>query len=146
MYITSSHLDSLFDKYLSIDKQKDAYDNDFLESIKKGGDSEYEIRMDRVYKKESGLPVLPLKLYPIYIAYIHATKGHRGVSMLTRIASKNYYIRDNQLLTKHASDIKSSCLSCLTSLPPNEQYFRGIITSPKPNYMLTLDFIERGGK
>lgn len=146
MYITSSHLDSLFDKYLSIDKQKDAYDNDFLESIKKDGDSEYEIRMDRVYKKESGLPVLPLKLYPIYIAYIHATKGHRGVSMLTRIASKNYYIRDNQLLTKHASDIKSSCLSCLTSLPPNEQYFRGIITSPKPNYMLTLDFIERGGE
>ena len=58
MYITSSHLDSLFDKYLSIDKQKDAYDNDFLESIKKDGDSEYEIRMDRVYKKESGLPVL----------------------------------------------------------------------------------------
>ena len=141
----TSHLEELFQKYLSVESQKGAYQEEFLKEVRENKQPQYFLRMDRVFHRETELPVLPVKLYSIYASYIHATKGHKGVKKMKMTAERYFFITNKTLFHEKVDEVKQSCLSCLTAIPPNVRYFRGLISAPYANHTLAMDFLERGG-
>ena len=143
-FLQLSTIEKLFEPYLSVSKQSVLYDEEFYYKVNKGLIPKFSMHLGRIYEQSTQLPVLPEKLYAIYIAFLHSTHNHRSFLVLEKIAKNNYFITNSKKLKIEGDRFKEACLGCQTAKPSNQRNYHGMITANRPRELFMMDLLERG--
>ena len=141
--LRKSTLDVVFEPYLGENNQRKSYPPELVKKVEEGLNQDFEFVMGRILHRKTGLPVLPLKLYTIYAAYVHSLNNHRKSEVLEKIMKKNFYIQDWHAMREEIKKFRMSCLGCAVAKVRSSATFQGVLTATKPNELWLLDCLER---